>query len=198
MRKATRILYVFAAVLTLAACSSLPKDEILARSDDLTSRPKWANEEKTFTIENKTVYVLGTHEMPVTGKRLETGKRSATLNAKKGIADAIEQKLSFMFQNAEEGDEMGADQARFIGGESSKLVASSIRPAGMYWEKVARVVDVDGNKRDTIYRIFARVQMPEDDFKKAIEEAIKRNAGKQGISADFAKKVEEHWDEMKK
>ena len=196
MKKATRILSVFAAVLTLAACSSLPKDEILARSDNLTSRPKWANEEKTFTIENKIVYVLGTHEMPVAGKRLETGKRSAALNAKKGIANAIEQKLNIIFQNAEEGDEMGAEQARFIGAEASKLVASSIRPAGVYWEKVSRVIDADGN-RDLIYRIFARVQMPEADFKKQIEEAIKRNAGKQGISADFAKKVEENWNEMK-
>lgn len=196
MKKATRIFSVFAAVLTLAACSSLPKDEILARSDNLTSRPKWANEEKTFTIENKIVYVLGTHEMPVAGKRLETGKRSAALNAKKGIANAIEQKLNVIFQNAEEGDEMGAEQARFIGAEASKLVASSIRPAGVYWEKVSRVIDADGN-RDLIYRIFSRVQMPEADFKKQIEEAIKRNAGKQGISADFAKKVEENWNEMK-
>lgn len=196
MKKATRILYVFVAVLTLAACSSLPKDEILARSDNLTSRPKWANEEKTFTIENKTVYVLGTHEMPVAGKRLETGKRSAALNAKKGIANAIEQKLNVIFQNAEEGDEMGAEQARFIGAEASKLVASSIRPAGVYWEKVSRVIDADGN-RDLIYRIYSRVQMPEADFKKQIEEAIKRNAGKQGISADFAKKVDENWNEMK-
>ena len=90
---------------------------------------------------------------------------------------------------------MGADQARFIGGETSKLVASSIRPANRYWEKVARVVDADGN-RDLIYRIFVRVSMPEADFKKAIEEAVKRNSGKKGISEEFKKKVEDHWDQM--
>ena len=47
-----------------------------------------------------------------------------------------------------------------------------------------------------IYRIFVRVSMPEADFKKAIQEAIKRNAGKKGISEDFAKKVDAHWDQM--
>ena len=195
MKKTARIFYVFAAILALSACSSLPKDQVLARSDDLSSRPKWASEEKTFTIEKGTVYVLGMHEMPVAGKRLQTGIRVAENNAKGRLSGAIEQRLNFIFQNAEEGDEMGADQARFIGGETSKLVASSIRPDKNYWEKVYRVIDADGN-RDLIYRIFARIQMPEADFKKAIEEAIKRNAGKKGISEEFTKKVEAHWDQM--
>ena len=196
MKKTMRIFYVLATVLTLSACaSSMMKDEVLARSDDLTSRPKWASEEKTFTIEKGTVYMMGTHEMPVAGKRLSTGYRVAENNAKSGLSGAIEQRLNFIFQNAEEGDEMGADQTRFIGGETSKLVTSSIRPANRYWEKVAVVVDGDGT-RDVVYRIFVRVSMPEADFKKAIQEAIKRNSGKKGISEDFAKKVEAHWDQM--
>lgn len=195
MKKTARIFYVLAAVLSLSACSSVMKDQVIARSDDLSSRPSWANEEKTFTIEKGNVYMMGIHEMPVAGKRITTGYRVAENNAKAGLAGAIEQKLNFMFQNAEEGDEMGADQTRFIGGEVSKLVASSIRPANRYWEKVARVVDADGN-REVIYRIFARVSMPEADFKKAIQDAIKRNSGKKGISEDFAKKVEAHWDQM--
>ena len=195
MKKTARIFYVLAAIVALSACSSLPKDEILARSDNLSSRPKWASEEKTFTIEKGNVYMMGMHEMPVAGKRITTGYRVAENNAKAGLSGAIEQRLNFIFQNAEEGDEVGADQTRFIGGETSKLVASSIRPANRYWEKVARVIDADGN-RDMIYRIYVRISMPEADFKKAIEDAIKRNAGKKGISEDFAKKVEAHWDQM--
>ncbi|MBR1777721.1 MAG: hypothetical protein IJ752_03945 [Alphaproteobacteria bacterium] len=195
MKKIARIFYVFAAVLMLNACASAPKDVVLARSDDFSSRPKWANEEKTFTIEKGTVYMLGTHEMPVAGKRISTGYRIAENNAKAGLSGAIEQRLNFIFQNAEEGDGMGADQTRFIGGETSKLTASSIRPANRYWEKVAVVVDADGTQ-DVIYRIFVRVSMPEADFKKAVQEAIKRNSGKKGISEDFAKKVEAHWDQM--
>lgn len=191
-----RILSVLAVTFALSACASgMMKDEIVGRSDNLSSRPKWVSEEKTFTIEKDTVYMMGIHEMPVAGKRIATGYRVAENNAKAGLSGAIEQRLNFIFQNAEEGDEMGADQARFIGGETSKLVTSSIRPANRYWEKVSRVVDADG-KRDLIYRIYVRVSMPEADFKKAIEEAIKRNSGKKGISADFAKKVEAHWDQM--
>lgn len=195
MKKTARIFYVLATILAVSACSSLPKDEVLARSDSLTSRPKWVSEEKTFTIEKGTVYMMGTHEMPVAGKRITTGYRIAESNAKAGLSGAIEQRLNYVFQNAEEGDDMGADQARFIGGETSKLVASSIRPANRYWEKVARVTDADGN-RDLVYRIFVRISMPEADFKKAIEEAIKRNSGKKGISEEFKKKVEAHWDEL--
>ena len=196
MKATMRILSVLAATFALSACaSSMMKDEIVGRSDGLSSRPKWVSEEKTFTIEKDTVYMMGIHEMPVAGKRITTGYRVAENNAKAGLSGAIEQRLNFIFQNAEEGDEMGADQARFIGGETSKLITSSIRPANRYWEKVSRVVDADG-KRDLIYRIYVRVSMPEADFKKAIEEAIKRNSGKKGISADFAKKVEAHWDQM--
>lgn len=195
MKKAARIFYVFAAVVGLSACASAPKDAVLARSDDLSARPGWATEEETFKIEKVTVYMLGTHEMPVAGKRISTGYRIAENNAKAGLSGAIEQRLNFIFQNAEEGDAMGADQTRFIGGETSKLVASSIRPANRYWEKVSVVVDAEGT-RDVIYRIFVRVSMPEADFKKAIQEAIKRNAGKKGISEDFAKKVDAHWDQM--
>ena len=195
MKKTARIFYILATVLSLSACaSSLMKDQVIARSDDLSSRPKWVNEEKTFTIEKGTVYMMGTHEMPA-DRRLSTGYRIAENNAKAGLSGAIEQRLNFIFQNAEEGDEFGADQARFIGGETSKLVASSIRPANRYWEKVAVVVDADGT-RNVVYRIFARVSMPEADFKKAIQDAIKRNSGKKGISEDFSKKVEAHWDQM--
>ena len=196
MKKTARIFYVLAAILTLSACASNAlKDEILARSDDLQARPQWASEEKTFTIEKGEVYIMGRHEMPVAGKRLTTGYRIAENNAKAGFAGAIEQRLNFVFQNAEEGDEIGAEQTRFIGSEASKLVASAIRPANRYWEKVAVVTNAQGD-REVMYRIFVRVSMPEADFKKAIQDAIKRNAGKKGISEDFAKTVEKHWSEM--
>lgn len=195
MKKTARIFYIFAAIVGLSACASAPKDIVLSRSGDLSSRPDWVNEEKTFTVEKGTVYVLGMHEMPVAGKRVTTGYRVAENNAKVGLSGAIEQRFNAVFQNAEEGDEMGADQTRFISGETTKLVASSIRPANRYWEKVSVVVDADGT-RDVIYRIFARVSMPEADFKKAVQEAIKRNSGKKGISEDFAKKVDAHWDQI--
>ena len=199
MKKVSRIVYRLICVccfpLALISCASGMNDTILARSDDLDKRPEWVSEDQVFKIEDGMVYMLGTHEMPVAGKRISTGYRIAENNAKAGLSSAIEQRLNFIFQNAEEGDTMGTDQARFIGGETSKLVASSIRPANRYWEKVVTVVDAEGTQ-DLIYRIFVRVSMPEADFKKAIQEAIKRNSGKQGISEDFAKKVVAHWEQI--
>ena len=99
MKKAFRIFYVFSAAAALSACASTLKDMVLARSDDLSSRPEWATEEETFKIEKGTVYMLGTHEMPVAGKRISTGYRIAENNAKAGLSGAIEQRLNFIFQN---------------------------------------------------------------------------------------------------
>ena len=36
--------------------------------------------------------------------------------------------------------------------------------------------------------------MDEPQFKAAINDAILKSQGKQGISAEFAKKVDQHWD----
>ncbi len=46
------------------------------------------------------------------------------------------------------------------------------------------------------YRVFALVEMPEQDFKSAVVDAIRRSQGKGGISQDFAKKVDAHWDQF--
>lgn len=194
MKTASRIFYVLLTGLTLCSCSTANKDVVLARADDMSSRPDWVKETETFTVENGTVYMLGSHTMPATG-RLEAGYRIAENNAKAGISGAIEQRLNFIFQNAEEGTGLDETQTRFIGAESSRLVASSIRPGKRYWEKVAMVIDADGN-RDVQYRIFAQVTMPEADFKKAVQDAIRRNSGKKGLSADFAEKVNKHWDQF--
>lgn len=40
--------------------------------------------------------------------------------------------------------------------------------------------------------------MPELDFKRAILNAIKKQEGKQGISQEFSKKVDDHWDNFVK
>jgi hypothetical protein len=38
--------------------------------------------------------------------------------------------------------------------------------------------------------------MPESDFKQAVMDAIKKARGQGGLSADFAKKVNNHWDQF--
>ncbi len=180
-------------VLACAACSSVSmKDQVIARSDDLSSRPEWVKDSETFTVSKGTVYMLGSTTIPATSSP-DRAYRIAENNAKQGLSSAIEQKLDFVFQNAEEGTEIGSDQTRFIGMEASKLVTSAIRPSNRYWEKVVTVTGANADDKAVVYRVYARVAMPEKEFKKAIERAIAK-AQKKGLSADFAKKVDAQWD----
>lgn len=192
MKSVKKIFLVLFAALSIASCSSMG-DKVIARSDDLSSRPKWLKESESFKIDEGIVYSLGSATIPADG-RVEAGYRIAENNAKGAIAGAIEQRLSFVFQNAEEGEGIDSRQTRFIGAEVTKLTTSAIRPARRYWEKI---VTIGENGQEIIqYRIFAQVSMPEQEFKNAIFEAIRRAQGKVGLSQDFAQKVDQHWNEI--
>lgn len=190
---------VFVGIASLSACSSAPRtaenseDKVVARIDGMSSRPEWLKESQPFVTEGGIVSMLGQTTIPA-DDRVEAAYRIAENNAKAGIASAIEQRLDFVFQNAEEGTRLDSTQARYIGAEASKLTTSSIRPDKRYWEKVA--MTTDSGERTTRYRVFTRVTMPEADFKRAVLDAVRRQQGKGGLSADFAKKVNEHWDQF--
>lgn len=193
------------AVLSLAGCSSTPTnqasptsetlpDKVLSRINDTSSRPNWLNEEKSFQIKDQTVVSLGQTTIPG-DNRVEAGYAIAENSAKGGICSAIESRLDYIFQNAEEGTSFDANQVRRIGAEACKLTTSNIRNGNRYWEKIA--MTTDSGSRVTRYKIFATVEMPEVDFKRAVLSAIQKQNGKGGISQDFAKKVDEHWEQFK-
>lgn len=173
--------------------SEIEPDKVISRIDDLSSRPDWVKESEPFRFEKGTVVSTGMTTIPASD-RVEAAFRIAQNNAKAAIAGAIEQKLEFIFQNAEEGTSINATQARYIGAEASNLVTSTIRPGKNYWEKVATTQDL--GERITQYKVFCTVTMPEEDFKRAIFDAIKKSQGKAGLSKDFAKKVDAHWDKF--
>lgn len=173
--------------------SEIEPDRVISRIDDLSSRPNWLKESEPFRIADGQVYSLGSTSIPG-DQRVEAAFRVSDNNAKSGVANAIEQKLEFIFQNAEEGAEMGADQARYIGAEASSLITSSIRSDKRYWEKIATTQD--SGERVTRYKVFSLVSMPEADFKKAIMAAVRKAEGKKGLSKNFAEKVDKHWDQF--
>lgn len=173
--------------------SETEPDKVVSRIDDLTSRPDWLKESEPFRIEKGAVVSTGMTTIPATD-RVEAAYRIAQNNAKAAIAGAIEQKLEFIFQNAEEGTSINSTQARYIGAEASSLVTSSIRIGKNYWEKVASTQD--SGERLTQYKVFSTVTMPEDEFKRAIFDAVRKAQGKAGLSKDFAKKVDAHWDKF--
>jgi len=189
-------------ILLLVGCSSAVKnptqsevepDRVISRMDEMSSRPDWVTESELFKIEKGVVTSIGMTTIPASD-RVEAAYRIAQNNAKSAIAGAIEQKLEFILQNAEEGTSVNSTQVRYIGAEASKLVTSSIRPGKTYWEKIATTLD--SGERVTQYKVFTTVVMPEEDFKRAIFDAIKRSQGKGGLSKDFAQKVDEHWDKF--
>jgi hypothetical protein len=197
-------LFLCVTVLALSACSSAPQtakvatpesvpDSVLSRIDDLKERPSWLHESEPFKIDNGTVISLGQTTIP-SDNRVEAAYRIAQNNGKAAIAGAIEQKLEFIFQNAEEGTSLDSTQARYIGAEATNLVTSSIRIGRQYWEKVA--MTTDSGERVTRYKVFTTVTMPETDFKNAVMTAIHKAQGKGGLSQDFAQKVNQQWDKF--
>lgn len=194
------IFRVLPALLLLnGACSTSHKtaspetrpDGVISRIDDLNSRPSWLREQEAFRIEGGKVVSLGSTEIPG-DHRVSAAYRIAENNAKAAIAGAIEQRLEFILQNAEEGTSIDTNQVRYIGAEATRLVTSSIRPGRRYWERVATTRD--SGERVTIYKVFATVEMPEADFKKAIIDAINKQKGQPSISNEFAKRVDRQWD----
>ena len=189
--------------VVLAGCSSTPKstmpeampDKVLSRINDVSSRPDWLHEDRPFDIKDGVVTSLGQTTIPG-GDRVEAAYNITDNNAKGAICSAIESRLEVIFQNAEEGTAIDSTQARRIGAEACKITTSSIRPGTRYWEKVAMSTDL--GERVTRYKVFSTVTMPETDFKRAVMDAIRKQQGKGGLSQDFAKKVDEHWDNFVK
>ncbi len=194
--------YILVTSLLVAGCSSAVKnptkaemepDRVVSRIDELSARPDWLKESEPFRIEKGSVISTGMTTIPASD-RVEAAYRIAQNNAKSSIAAAIEQKLEFILQNAEEGTSINSNQVRYIGAETSNLITNTIRPGKNYWEKVATTQD--SGERITQFKVFSTVTMPENDFKRAIFDAIKKAQGKGGISKDFAKKVDQHWDKF--
>lgn len=200
MRRVQKIVFGSLAII-VSACSSTPslrtpesqEDKVISRIDERSSRPNWLKESEPFRIEDGQVVSIGGTTIPG-DNRVEAAYRIAENNAKAAIAGAIEQRLEFIFQNAEEGTSLDSTQARYIGAEATKLSTNSLRIGSRYWEKVATTTD--SGERVTRYKVFANVTMPEADFKRAIVDAIHKAQGKGGLSPDFAKKVDQHWDKF--
>lgn len=190
-------LFLFA---LLQSCSTSTKtnpeniaDVVISRIDELSARPDWVSESEPFKVKNGIVYSLGSTVIPG-DHRIEAAYRIAENNAKALIVNSIQQRLEFVFQNAEEGTAIDSTQARYLGAEASSIISSSMQQSKRYWEKVATTRD--NGDRVTQFRVFSLVTMPEPEFKKAIIDSLRKQQGKAGLSAEFAKKVDAQWDKF--
>lgn len=176
----------------LAACGGGMSDKVIARSDDMSSRPSWAKESTPLTKKGSDLYFLGQTRIPAEKANISMGYRIAENNAKNAIAGAINQNLTYMFQNAEEGTTYDATQVQFVSTESAKALMSKAVVSDRYWEKVLSTVSAD-NDKEMFYSVYARVKISESDMKKAIDRTLN---GSKGISDDLKKKATQQWDAM--
>lgn len=192
--------------ILLTACSSqnvsTPKvetnqiedsEKVISRIDSLTERPSWLKESEIFKIKDGNVVSLGSTSIPG-NHRVDAAIRIAINNAKSGLCSAIEQRLDFIFQNAQEGTELDTNSTRFIGAEACKITTSSMMNDKIYWEKV--LTTYESGEKKSQYKIFALVVISESEFKKAIIDSINKRSGKKGVSKEFAEKVDKHWDQF--
>lgn len=176
----------------LAGCAGSMGDKVIARSDDYSSRPSWAKEEKPLTQKGGDLYFLGQARIPAEKANVSMGYRIAENNAKNSITGAINQNLTYMFQNAEEGATYDTTQVQFVSTESAKAVMSKAVPSDHYWEKVLSTVSGDGDT-EMFYSVYARVKISQADLKKAIDRTLN---GNKGISEDLKKKAAQQWNLM--
>lgn len=185
---------IIAASMTalLAACGGGMSDKVIARSDDMSYRPSWAKESTPLTKKGSDLYFLGQARIPAEKANISMGYRIAENNAKNSIAGAINQNLTYMFQNAEEGTTYDTAQVQFVSTESAKALMSKAVVSDRYWEKVLSTVSAD-NDKEMFYSVYARVKISEADMKKAIDRTLN---GSKGISDDLKKKAAQQWDAM--
>ncbi len=193
MKKLIMSSFLVVPMVFLSSCSSTTKsnEKVISRINNLNERPAWLDESRSFLIKDGKVVSLGMTTVPG-DSRVEAAFRIAESDAKRNITSAIQQKLSYVFQIAEEGTSIDSNQVQAISTEASKRTTSHIQPDQRYWEKV--VIPKENGQSEIRYRVFATVTMPEHEFKKAVSDALTNNKTK--ISADLAQKADLEWKKI--
>lgn len=180
----------------LFACSSTPtvkgyeKDVVLETLNN-SSQPEWADESRPFSVQSGKVMSVGVTILRGED-RPEAGFRIAENNARANFSKAIENRMEFVFQNAEENASLDSQSAHYIGSEVSSLTSHSMRISGQWYKRYAQSQD-DGS-RHIYYKIYSLVTMPEDDLKKAISDAVAGKVAEHKLSETFQGQVNKQWD----
>ncbi len=193
------LLFLMSAALN--ACSSAPKmangesfekDQILSTAGD-KPMPEWAEqgELQPFVVKSGKVYSVGITTLRG-DERPEAGLRVAENNARANFAKAIENRMSFVFQNAEENTSFDSVQSKWIGSEVSELTSQNMMPEGRWWKRYAQTQE-DGSRR-IFYKLYSLVTLSESHLKQAIFKAANKGVAQNQLSPDFKKQAERHWD----
>ena len=179
-----RIIPVISLAAVLAGCTTSMRDEVIARSDELSSRPEWARDDNPITVKGDDLFVTSMAAVRSERANISQGYRIAENQAKTDLSNAIKTEIKTNFVDAQEGVAGDRFRAEFLSIEKSEIAFSGLMPLNRYWEKVL-VTNADGDK-EMEYRFFARMTMKERDFKKQMNQFLN---GNKGLSPEFNKRV---------
>lgn len=172
--------------LILAACGGGMSDKVVSRSDELSSRPSWVQDDNPVVVKNGDMFVTSMATVRSDRANISQGYRIAENQAKTDLSNAIKTDIKTNFVDAQEGVEGDQFRTEFLSIEKSEISFSGLMPSNRYWEKVL-VTNADGDK-EMEYRFFARMKIKEADFKKQMKNFLN---GNKGLSPEFNKRVTE-------
>ena len=179
-----KIFLMLAMLAGLGACASGMRDEVIARSDELSSRPSWVKDDGPIEVKNGDMFVTSMATVRSDRANIAQGYRIAENQAKTDLSNAIKTEIKTNFVDAQEGVEGDQYRTEFLSIEKSEIAFSGLTPANRYWEKVL-VTNADGDK-EMEYRFYVRMKIKESDFKKQMNDFLN---GNKGLSAEFNKRV---------
>lgn len=181
---------LFLSMLALSACGSM-SDKVISRSDELSSRPSWVQDDNPVVVKNGDMFVTSMATVRSDRANISQGYRIAENQAKTDLSNAIKTDIKTNFVDAQEGVEGNQFRTEFLSIEKSEISFSGLMPSNRYWEKVL-VTNADGDT-EMEYRFFARMKIKEADFKKQMKDFLN---GNKGLSPEFNQRVTETINEF--
>lgn len=171
--------------LILVSCSSTGERTIA--SMDGNKRPAWATLEKSVSVKEGKVLIVGFKELDADAK-ISAAFRLSDNSARGELSKMINTQFSSILQNLEEGVGDSGEMARYYSSEVSKMGLNELRVVNRYWEKV-QSLDRDGETTFRL-RVYSLAELPEMKLKKMIRESMNKDT----IPPEVKKQVLDHFE----
>lgn len=194
------LLVSFAFLTTFGCSTSQPRIGVQNAGKEVTvatlndeSKPSWVKKaaEQTFYVDDGQVISIGSTTLSG-DSRIDAGFKIAEASARANIGRVITNRMESLIHVAEESADFQGIKLQSITAEATKLTASGMKPSRRFYERVAVTGD-DGVPR-TELRFWSELKMSQDDYAKAVVQTAKNAESKSGLSPEFSKQVEKHFE----
>jgi len=199
-----KMITIAAVLSALTGCSGMKtvglEDQVIARSDNMKTRPEWVKESQPMFVKDGYIYMMGQAAIKGADINLAQAYRESDANARQEISNMIEIKLKGIFQSVQEGYAMNQTQTLNIVTETTSTTMSNSIVNTRYWEKVLQPTNSYTNspqgygmvytKDQIVYRVYSQVRVPVS----IVEDSLNAQLKKSNISADAKAKAQQMWD----